>query len=197
MSIDPSRPSPGGRRRLMLLAGLVIIALMIIGAMFLLPPSSPPRRSAMGHIGNCQSNLRQIGLAFDLYRYVNRGKFPPGGNDVLLNHLFTGDSPVLGKEFGLVQCASTNSDRAETAPIAPEHIDFLLKAGGSATTSALDGLGPDEPIAIDNPDNHGKEADGASANVLFMDFHAETIYDDPEMIAQFRKRILTPGPTGK
>ena len=40
----------------------------------------------------------------------------------------------------------------------------------------------------------GKDGREESANVLFMDTHVETV-NDPAKIAEYRRRISTPGPT--
>ncbi len=177
-----------------LVEGLAIIALFMIVAVLLLPPLVSTHK--LSPLSDCKSNLRQIGLALEFYRNeVGKRNYPPGGNEILLNHLFTlGKRPVLDGQFGLVRCGFNGPPPPTSAPLSPDQIDYILKAGGSATTSALEGLGSDEPIAIDKPDNHGDEADGADANVLFMDTHVETV-TDPEEIARYRSRVLTPGPT--
>jgi len=75
MNARASRPSSGFRRGFTLIELLVVIAIIAILASLLLPSLAQSKEQA--RIANCLNNLRQLGLAIQMYTADYNSRFPP------------------------------------------------------------------------------------------------------------------------
>ena len=168
---------------------LVVLAIVAIGAAILYPaltnlggtPYANKYRSL------CQSNLKQIGLAFAQYAKDYDDKFPPSNNVSGLERepLFA----YLGSAEGVFQCPATRAQAANTTdyffnarlaatdktkianPDAP--VDFIILGGDGAddanTTSNLSQIPASWRADENSP--AWRHLDGA--NYLFIDGHVK------------------------
>jgi prepilin-type processing-associated H-X9-DG protein len=116
----------------------------------------------------CASNLRQIGLAIQMYANENKGQPPPDLGTVLVTQDLTSEVFV---------CPSSADERAggpTTQAILqdlakPGHCSYILASPLPGNWSAVT---PDHVVVYEPLNNHGSAQNGG-ANVLFGDGHAE------------------------
>jgi prepilin-type processing-associated H-X9-DG protein len=115
----------------------------------------------------CASNLRQIGLAIQMYANDNKGQLPPDLGAVLATQDLTSNDFV---------CPSSSDDRA-TGPTTQAILQDFAKPGrcsyvlASPLPSMWNLLTPAHVLAYEPPANHN----GDGMNVLFGDCHAEFV----------------------
>lgn len=165
--IDYARPGTVRRRRSQprfLWQFVSVMLLLVLGVLMLLPQLGRAREPA--NRIKCQSNLRQIGQALQMYANDNGGKLPD-------------DFPTLPANEDLSPavfvCPST-SEVPATGPTTQAVVQAMKQPGtvsylylGKGLTSG--DLIPDVVLAYEPMSNH----DGAGMNVLFGDGHVEWI----------------------
>lgn len=173
------------RSGFVLLELLVVACIIAILAAILFPVFARAREKARAT--NCQSNLRQMGIAMRVYAQDNYGHFPPRNNDLgpLYPHL---------REREVFKCPSLHYRAvAELDSGRLNANSYLYKAG-----FATDDLGV-IPLARDSY----RERHSEGANTLFVDGHVKwlkgTIVDDWRLgtvPARTQARPGSPPPAG-
>jgi len=142
------------------LGGAVLLLMLVALPMILLPSLSKARETA--NRVKCAANLKQIGLAMQLYANENRGNYPPRPEDLLLTQDITSEVFI---------CPSTNDTKAPGAT--PQQEAANLSAGGHHSYIYL-GKGKNATagynvvLVYEAPTNHKN-----GFNVLFGDGHVE------------------------
>ena len=123
-----------------------VMAIIALLAAILYPVFS--RATEKGRTADCQSHLRQIGMALQVYAHDWNGHFPPGRDDL---------SPLIPylREPGLLLCPTADKMGAK-----PPH--YWYRPGHS-----FDDL-PDIPLAGDMRPWHNE-----GGNALFVDGHVK------------------------
>jgi prepilin-type processing-associated H-X9-DG protein len=181
-------PRVGGRG--MAIAGLV---LGIVGTMFallqisILLPSLNRAREQANRV-KCASNLRQIGLAVQLYANNNKGSFPP-------------DLPALFGA-GLLQsnvliCPSTNHTAAPGTPSFQlgKDLSYVYVGKGLNFTAQSSVIIAYEPPSDHTPGQPTGQKSGG--NVLFADGHVEFVTDLSSVISELKTGHNPPRPPGQ
>lgn len=164
-----ARPRGNGSRRppRLLMATLATTLgltqlLLLFGALFLMPATNS---GVPGIRIKCASNLRQIGLAIEMYANDNKGQLPPDLATVLVTQDLTSEVFV---------CPSSDDERAH-GPTTQALLQDFAKPGrcsyvlASPLPSTWNLLTPAHILAYEPLANHNRDG----MNVLFGDGHAE------------------------
>lgn len=154
-------PSDAARHvRRVILAALVFIVVAVVVAVL---PSLSRRSSNTDPILRCRSNLRQIGLALNLYA-IRADALPP-----TLQPVF--DDPDHGLFAPDLACLATRTidESGSTASQSNRSISYVYVAGGLRPSQ----LSPAVVLAYEPLERHG----GKRMNVLFGDYRVETLVD--------------------
>jgi len=147
--------APRSRTGFTLIELTVAISIIAILAAILFPVFA--RARAKAHQTNCQTNLRQIGLALSLYARDHAGHLPPEQDDL---------SPLLGRylpDASALTCPSSGERRDDAGGEPRPAVDYFYRAG------FCDDDDPTTLIAADS--DLGRHNEGA--NGLFLDGHCK------------------------
>jgi prepilin-type processing-associated H-X9-DG protein len=180
-------PRVGGKG--LAIAGLVIgiVATMsiVLQIAILLPALSHAREA--GNRVKCASNLRQIGLAVQMYANSNKGNFPP-------------DLPTLFRSGQLSSvtliCPATNHTAASGTPAFQlgKDLSYVYVGSGLNWTAQSDVIVAYEPPSDHTPGLTGPRSGG---NVLFADGHVEYVIGLDSVISELNKGHNPPRPIGQ
>jgi hypothetical protein len=153
-----------GRAKAAVVLGGITLGLVL--AVALLLPSLCRAREPANRI-KCANNLRQIGLALDLYANDHGGRFPPTPELLITDAVITPDVFVCPSSQGERAIGATSQEQAQYFRSHPECMSYVYVAGGLSKSE----IGPDRILAYEPLNNH----DDTGANVLYGDLRVEFI----------------------
>jgi len=150
---------------------LTVIAIIGILAAIIIPTVGKVRQTAKG--AQCLSNLRQIGLAINLFPQDNKGYYPRGGSNptssinyatILAPYIPTrpnGNGVIINKVF-VCPAEVSQPDATFSNSVTQYTATFALETGSSATAdTGTSGNGPRLVTSIVNPSKTYLLLDGA------------------------------------
>jgi len=142
--------------------GIFIVILSVLGV-------SPIPSNGYGHRETrnrvkCSANLKQIGLAMQLYANENKGLYPPRPEDLILTQDITSDEFICPSTSDTASLCSTPQQQAANLSTGGHRSYIYLGAGKNSSASA------NVVLVYELLRNHGQ-----GMNVLFGDGHAEFI----------------------
>lgn len=175
--------SPGWRLAFTLIELLVVIAIIGVLASLLLPTFGRAKETARG--AACMSNLRQVGIALQLYVQDNRNRLPimrdqpVGTNLPPAGDYLAGADLVLSNYLGAVKVLQCPSDRQK----------FYEQTGSSyGWNSLLNGQDADRmkvmgidfdahhiPLMFDKESFHAARGPKKGVNYLYADGHIKNL----------------------
>lgn len=146
--------TPGG-------GGQVLIGQQALMASILLPSLNKARETA--NRVKCASNMKQIGLAIQLYGNENKGKYPPDLGTLIKTQEITAQCFVCPSgNTGLPNTAGMKPD--DIAKWANEHSDYVYLGAGMNMTAGAEVI-----VLHEKPDAHDRQG----MLMLFGDGHVE------------------------
>jgi prepilin-type N-terminal cleavage/methylation domain-containing protein/prepilin-type processing-associated H-X9-DG protein len=174
----PAKTQPG----FTLIELLAVIAIIALLAALLLPALGRAKETARATV--CLSNLRQVGIALQLYVQDNNNKLPVMRDvstdpAVAATNTFPAIQNVLAAQLGNTNVLRCPSDRTE----------FFERTGSSyAWNSLLNGQDADHlkvfnirfdsheiPVVFDKEDFHKARGPGKAVNYLYADGHIKNL----------------------
>ncbi len=169
-----------------LVLGIVSTMFILLQVSILLPALNRAREQ--GNRVKCASNLRQIGMAVQMYANANKGAFPP-------------DLPTLYNSQGLppqaLICPSTNHTAATGTPtfVLGKDLSYVYMGSGLTINATSDTIVAYEPPADHTPGQATGPRSGG--NVLFADGHVEFVTGLDSLISELNKGHNPPRPIGQ
>jgi prepilin-type processing-associated H-X9-DG protein len=174
MSAAEPRAGGSGKSRVGIVLGVISLVAWSIAALGLPPAIIRARQQAMRV--QCASNLRQIGMAAQMYAIQNRGFLPAALDDIV--------SPSFVSAQVLI-CPAASGDPTKPPASSGKFGSYSYVYLGAGRRIQSIGSPAMAPLAYELPTNHG---DGG-INVLYVDGHVETVSGP----AAKRVLSLTPG----
>ena len=165
--------------------GLVLSSCLVLMPAILLPSLNRAREQA--NRIKCASNLRQIGMAAQMYAADNKTQFPPDFQTLLQKTDLTPDVFVCPTTDHTPAPGASASQQAQNLGAGP-HLSYAY--AGSGLTSAAP---PDAILAYEVPDNHGG-GPGPGANFVYADGHVEWRTDAQLLIDELKAGHNPPRP---
>jgi prepilin-type processing-associated H-X9-DG protein len=156
-------PVDRNRGRTALIVG-VIDAMLLLLVAIILPTTGRPREGA--NRIKCASNLKQIGLALQIYSQGNGNRYPPTLDEVLV------DGDITSEVF----CCPSGNDERAIGPTTqallqdfhkPGHNSYVYVAGNQSDRTSTDTY----VLAYEQPGNHANKG----MNVLYGDGHVDWV----------------------
>lgn len=164
----PCNPASAARRGFTLIELLTVIAIIGILAAILIPTIGAVRQKARA--ANCASNLRQIGMAFNLYANENKDLFPrayPDSGTTWMQKI----APYLGIPADTLGAAP--KPRAAGLLVCPS---FDEPSESRAVSYAING---NMNSAIQTYWNYRRSLPPASTTILVVEFNRNTEHYNP------------------
>jgi prepilin-type processing-associated H-X9-DG protein len=163
-SLDYATPQPRSRRWfwpvfVSIAVALILAALAVVDVAPHHPGSRPVANRA-----KCQSNLRAIGAAIQIYQSQNAGTFPPSFDELLLTTTLSPARLVCGESNDEAAYGPTTQAML-TDLHRPGHLSYIYLGQGLTNLTAT----ADTVIAYEPLSNHNN----TGMNILFGDGHAE------------------------
>jgi prepilin-type processing-associated H-X9-DG protein len=140
----------------------LLLALIAIGSSLLGPSFSS--RGTSPRV-KCAANLKQIGLAMQLYANENKGLYPPRPEDLIMTQDITTEVFICPSTNDTQATGATTQQQAANLSAGGHDSYIYLRAGKNSNTPATVVL-VYEPL---------KDHNGAGMNVLFADGHVDFI----------------------
>ncbi len=143
-----------------IIAIVLIVIVLLVAAAILLPPQGVAREPAKRI--NCASNLKQIGLALEMYSNDYMQKLPDKPGAAGLEQLRSLDYIT---DYKIFICSSTTDVPGKgIEPLTEDNVSYVYRAGLTKADSA------DSAVCWDKPTNHKD-----FGNILFLDGHVNGV----------------------
>jgi prepilin-type processing-associated H-X9-DG protein len=178
------RAGGAGKSRAGVVLGVVSLVAWSIGVLVLPPALIRAREQA--RFVQCASNLRQIGMAAQMYANQNRGFLPPTLDDVIAPSLITPQ---------VLECPAAKGDPSKPPASSGKYgnYGYVYLGAGRRIQSFGVAAASTTPLAYELPTNHG--ANSGLINVLYLDGHVEALQGPAaQAVLALTPGAPTPGP---
>lgn len=169
-TLDYAKPAPRyqlSRKGKLLLGGIVVLP-TIVAATVLVP--SLQRTRCGGPLSSCANNLRQIGLAIQMYAVENKGRAPDSWQRLLESEDIGPEAFICPAGDGVAAPGATK--RQQSANLGHgDHCSYFYLGTDAFNEQAMTAPA-NFVIAYELPTTH---PDSGWINVLFADIHVEAI----------------------